>query len=174
MDYRRARIPGGTYFFTLVTAQRRPLLLNNIGRLREAFRVVKQRYPFRIEAIVILPDHLHAIWRLPAGDSDYSLRWSLIKRFFSSGFSASLRTASQRSKREKGIWQRRYWEHCIRDENDLRRHLDYVHYNPVKHDLVARPGDWAYSSFQRWVARGAYPEEWGIEEPEGLKSMELE
>ncbi len=104
MDYRRARIPGGTYFFTLVTAQRRPLLLNNIGRLREAFRVVKQRYPFRIEAIVILPDHLHAIWRLPAGDSDYSLRWSLIKRFFQAGFrpACERHPSDQSVKRESG------------------------------------------------------------------------
>jgi len=126
MDYRRARVPGGTYFFTLVTAHRQPLLVKKIDRLREAFRLVKRRHPFHIDAIVVLPDHLHAIWRLPPGDSNYPLRWSLIKRFFSSGSSAGPRTTSQRSKREKGIWQRRYWEHCIRDENDLRRHLDYI------------------------------------------------
>lgn len=142
MEFRRARIPGGTYFFTVVAAERRPLLIDNASRLREAFRSVKHRYPFHIEAIVVLPDHLHAIWRLPDGDADYPLRWSLIKRHFSIGLPAGWRTASRRSKREKGIWQRRYWEHCIRDENDLHRHLDYIHYNPAKHGFVNRVADW--------------------------------
>ncbi len=174
MEFRRVRIPGGTYFFTVVTAERRPLLIDNISRLREAFRSVKHRYPFHIKAIVILPDHLHTIWGLPNGDADYSLRWSLIKRRFSIGLPAGRQTASRRSKREKGIWQRRYWEHCIRDENDLRRHLDYIHYNPVKHGFVKRVADWPYSSFGRWVEKGIYPEGWGAEMPSTVEGMELE
>ncbi len=174
MEFRRARIPGATYFFTVVTAERRPLLIDNISHLRNAFRSVKHRYPFHIEAIVVLPDHPHAIWRLPEGDAAYPLRWSLIKHHFSIGLPAGRRTASRRSKREKGIWQRRYWEHCIRDENDLRRHLDYIHYNPVKHGLVNRVADWPYSSFDKWVAKGMYPEDWGGQAPSRVEGMELE
>ena len=136
MKYRRWHVNGGIYFFTVVTENRRPILIENINILRESFKQVKSKSPFSIEAIVILPDHLHTIWKLPENDMDYSKRWMLIKKGFSSqmpGFSVG---SSKAKKREKGIWQRRYWEHVIRDEKDLKNHFDYIHYNPVKHGLV--------------------------------------
>ena len=174
MDYRRAKIPGTTYFFTLVTEHRRPLLIEHIDRLRAAFRHVQEKRPFRMEAIVVLPDHLHTLWTLPEGDSDYSTRWMQIKRKFSSGLSAVPSNPSQASKREKGIWQRRFWEHCIRDELDWRNHLDYIHYNPVKHGLITRVCDWPYSSFHRFVERGWYSEDWGGEVSVEVRNMEHE
>lgn len=114
------------------------------------------RYPFTIEAIVILPDHLHTVWHLPEGDADFSRRWQVIKRKFSAGLEAQNVSASKLKKREKGIWQRRFWEHCLRDETDWQRHIDYVHFNPVKHGLVAHVQDWKYSSYHQAVARGWY------------------
>ncbi|MEA2078271.1 MAG: transposase [Pseudomonadota bacterium] len=174
MDYRRAKIPGTTYFFTLVTEHRRPLLIEHIDRLRAAFRHVREKRPFRMEAIVVLPDHLHTLWTLPEGDSDYSTRWMQIKRKFSSSLSAAPSNPSQASKREKGIWQRRFWEHCIRDELDWRNHLDYIHYNPVKHGLITRVYDWPYSSFHRFVERGWYSEDWGDEVSVEVRNMEHE
>ncbi len=116
--------------------------------------------PFAIDAIVVLPDHLHTLWRLPDGEQDFSTRWMVIKRQFSAGLPAGPVNASKRSKREKGVWQRRFWEHCIRDEEDWRRHLDYIHYNPVKHGYVATPREWPYSSFRQAVAKGWYAEHW--------------
>lgn len=139
MEFRRVYQSSAHHFFIVVTENRQPLLIEHISRLRSAFRRAMSRYPFDIEAIVILPDHLHSIWRLPTGDADFSTRWMVIKRKFSAGFSTDFVNASKSSKREKGIWQRRFWEHCIGDEEDWRRHLDYIHYNPVKHGYVSTP-----------------------------------
>ena len=133
-NYRRANIKGGTFFFTVVLADRSSrLLIEEIDRLRRAYRIVQQRRPFETIAICILPDHIHAIWSLPEHDSDFATRWSLIKGGFSRGIDAPSGSQSQASKRENGIWQRRYWEHTIRDDADFERHVDYVHFNPVKH-----------------------------------------
>ncbi len=156
MEYRRFYQPGARYFFTVVTANRKPLLIENIDRLRAAFQMCKSRYSFDIEAIVVLPDHLHTIWRLPEGDADFSRRWMVIKRKFSSGLPQAAVSQSKVKKREKGIWQRRFWEHCIRNEDDWRRHVDYIHFNPVKHGYVSKPSDWPHSSFQQAMAKGWY------------------
>ncbi len=172
--YTRSRIPGASYFFTVNLAQRRgnDLLIREITGLREAFRRVQQDHPFRIEAIVVLPDHLHCIWRLPADDSDFPMRWRLIKARFSRTIISDERISTSRMRKgERGIWQRRYWEHLIRDETDYRRHVDYIHYNPVKHGHVAAARDWLYSSFHAHVARGIYPRDWGA--PPDVSGMEL-
>jgi putative transposase len=173
MEYRRIWKPGGTYFFTVVLADRRSgLLVCNIDHLRQAFRQVKIAMPFGLVAAVVLPDHLHCIWTLPEGDVDYPCRWQNIKASFSKKLpKATSRSASKVAKRERGIWQRRYWEHLIRDERDLHRHLDYIHYNPVKHGLVAQVSDWPYSSFHRYVERGYYAADWG-DEPEAFDAGE--
>ena len=128
-------MPGGSYFFTVNLAERRlSLLTEYIDLLRRAFREVRTRHPFRIEAAVILPEHLHMIWTLPEDDADFALRWRLIKSGFSHALPGGERTSASRAgKGERGIWQRRYWEHTLRDENDFARHLDYIHFNPVKH-----------------------------------------
>jgi putative transposase len=161
--YRRARIAGGTFFFTVVLADRSSdLLVRQVDRLRRVYQAVEQRHPFKTIAICILPDHIHAVWSLPEGDVDFPLRWSLIKSGFSRGLAhAALRSVSNRARRETGLWQRRYWEHVIRDDADLERHLDYIHFNPVKHRHVARVCDWPYSSFHRYVAEGILPADWG-------------
>ncbi len=117
-------------------------------------------YPFVTEAICVLPDHLHAVWRMPKGDADYAKRWGLIKGLFSRAYPVAARSASKIKKREKGIWQRRYWEHQIRDDPDLQSHIDYIHYNPVKHGLVTQVKDWPYSSFHRYVHEGLLPIDW--------------
>jgi putative transposase len=163
--YRRANIEGGAFFFTLALANRSSdLLIREIDRLRRAYKVVQQRLPFETIAICVLPDHLHALWLLPHDDADFSSRRSLFKSDFSRGLpAAQLRSASKVAKREKGIWQRRYWEHAIRDDNDLERHVDYIHYNPVKHGLVSRVGDWPYSTFHRYVEQGILSADWGGE-----------
>jgi putative transposase len=161
--YRRAKIAGGTFFFTVAIADRSDdLLVREIERLRRIYSSVQSRHPFETIAICILPDHLHALWSLPEHDADFPLRWSLIK----SGFSRGLDAAASRSprhilKRERGLWQRRYWEHAIRDDTDLARHVDYIHFNPVKHKLVPRVRDWPHSSFHQFVSRGELPEDWG-------------
>ncbi len=161
--YRRAKIEGGAFFFTLTIANRSDdLLVRQIERLRRAYKVVQERLPFETIAICILPDHLHALWLLPDGDTDFSSRWSLFKSDFSRGLPpAESRSASKVAKREKGIWQRRYWEHAIRDDADLERYVDYIHYNPVKHGVVSRVVDWPHSSFHRYVERGLLPADWG-------------
>lgn len=163
-NYRRVWVPGDTYFFTNLLERRRRLLVEHIDLLRDAFRAAKAARPFDLLAIVVLPDHLHCVWRLPEGDADNANRWAQIK----SGFSRALPLHKRRSprriaRRERGIWQRRYWEHLVRDEDDLRRHVDYLHINPVKHGHAARAGDWPHSSFRRWVAAGVYPMEWAAE-----------
>lgn len=118
--------------------------------------------PFAMPAIVVLPDHLHCLWRLPSGDCDFPTRWRLIKSRFSRAWPGIERCSRSRSsKKERGIWQRRYWEHLIRDDEDYRRHVEYIHYNPVKHGYVAKPGLWSHPSFARWVAGGVYPQDWG-------------
>lgn len=138
------------------------LLIRHIDFLRHVYRSVQQRHPFETIAICVLPDHLHAIWSLPQNDAGFSLRWGLIKSGFSRELPAApLRSPSQITKRDKGLWQRRYWEHAIRNDADLERHVDYIHFNPVKHALVSRVRDWPHSSFHRYVARGVLPADWG-------------
>ena len=161
-NYRRYRIDGGTYFFTVNLAERqRSLLTERIDTLREAFREVKNAHPFVIDAAVILPEHLHTIWTLPQGDNDFSLRWRQIKSAFSRAIEKDERISNSRlRKQERGVWQRRFWEHAIRDEEDFNRHIDYIHINPVKHGYVQRAVDWHFSSFHRYVKLGILPADW--------------
>jgi len=176
MQYRRAFLPGGTFFFTVVTADRKPLFAEqkNIATLREAFRTIRLQRPFTLDAAVVLPDHLHCIWTLPPGDADFSTRWRLIKTWFTkhcdsggeSGYASLTRPTAEgtrTSKGEQAFWQHRYWEHMLRDETDYRRHVEYIHFNPVKHGYVKAPTDWPYSSFRRYVKAGIYPPDWGGE-----------
>lgn len=162
--YRRSRTSGGTYFFTVTLEDRSSrLLVDQMDALRAAYGAVARLHPFETVAICILPDHVHAVWRLPEADSDYSSRWQQIKRRFSSLVQADARRSrSLRSKREKGLWQRRFWEHQIRDDEDLARHVDYIHINPVKHGHVQAVAEWPYSSFHRWVRDGHLPASWGL------------
>lgn len=167
-EYRRNYVPGGTLFFTVVTHERRRFLTTPLARrcLREAILTIQAKRPFEIVGIVLLPDHLHAIWTLPGGDADYSTRWRRIKEEFTilylaKGGTEGRRSTSRRKRQERGIWQRRFWEHTIESDAELERHLDYTHYNPVKHGLVENPRDWPYSSFHRWVQKGAYDVNWG-------------
>ena len=161
-SYRRNFIPGGTFFFTVNLAERRLLLLTeHIELLRRAFREIRSRHPFSVAAIIVLPDHLHTIWTLPPNDSDFATRWRLIKSSFSRALPRDERISmSRKRKAERGIWQRRFWEHTIRDETDFARHVDYIHINPVKHGYVTRVRDWPHSSFHRMVRDGTYPEDW--------------
>jgi len=162
--YRRLHTPGATVFFTLALADRRKsLLTGHIDRLRHAVAAVQARHPFEIDAAVVLPDHLHHVWTLPPDDTDFSTRWRLIKAHFSRGLPADpARSASKSDRQEKGIWQRRFLDHVIRDQEDLNRHVDYIHFNPVKHGHVARPVDWPYSSLHRYIKRGVLTTEWGV------------
>ena len=160
--YIRAKAKSSIFFFTVVLAQRPSnLLFDEIDRLRRIYQNVQRRHPFETVAICVLPDHIHALWELPEDDSDFSTRWSLIKNGFSRGLDAQARSTSKISKREKGIWQRRYWEHAIRNDADLERHVDYIHFNPVKHGHVTRVADWPHSSFHRHVERGSLAADWG-------------
>lgn len=160
--YRRSLVTGGTFFFTVTLADRGSrLLVDQVDRLRRAYGITQSRLPFQTVAICVLPNHLHAVWQLPDGDADFGRRWGSIKRVFTAGFDAVAdRSASKTAKREKGIWQRRFWEHEIRDEVDMARHMDYIHFNPVKHGLVGRVADWPHSSFHRYVREGVYPADW--------------
>src|SRR5215475_348490 len=161
-NYRRADVKSGAFFFTVALANRSSsLLIEEITRLRRIYQTVQKRRPFETIAICIMPDHIHALWWLPENDCDYAARWSLIKSGFSRGLDAQPRSRSKISKREKGIWQRRYWEHAIRDDADLERHVDYIHFNPVKHRYVTRVADWPHSSFHRFVERGLHVSDWG-------------
>ena len=162
-NYRRNFVPGGTYFFTVNLSNRRTTLLtSHIRRLRDAFREVRARHPFSIDAIVVLPDHLHCVWTLGDEDHAYARRWRLIKSTFSRSLPRGEPLSKSRAaKGERGVWQRRYWEHTMRNEEDYASHLDYIHFNPVKHGYVTRVKDWPYSSFHRWVKLGIYPEDWG-------------
>jgi len=163
MDYRRIWSPGGTYFFTVNLQERlgNTLLIDQIDLLRSAVRTVRRQHPFTVHAWVVLPEHLHCIWQLPTGDADFAVRWRLIKLLFSRGLPVSEhRTTVQRKRGARGIWQRRYWEHLIRNDADFAAHMDYVHMNPVKHGLVTCVADWPYSTFFRLVAQGLYPPDW--------------
>jgi len=162
-DYRRAWHPGRTYFFTVNLLQRQgnDLLTRHIELLCAVVKSVRQRHPFTIHGWVILPEHMHCVIELPADDANYATRWRLIKMEFSKALPRTERLSSVRIRRgERGIWQRRYWEHLIRDERDYRAHMDYVHINPLKHGLVNRVADWTYSTFHRLVEEGLYPKNW--------------
>ena len=170
-DYRRNRVPGGTYFFTVNLLDRRSdLLVTHIDALKDAVRQVRLRNPFFIDAWVVLPEHMHCLWTLPKGDCDFPGRWRAIKTTFSKSLLVGEPRSPVMTRRgERGIWQRRYWEHTIRDDHDFAVHFDYTHFNPVKHGLVEHPGDWPHSSFHRCVANGLYPAGWlggGSEPPE--------
>jgi len=180
-DFRRNYLPGGTFFFTAVTAGRVPIFRSArpIALLRQSIRTVRNQMPFSIEAAVILPDHLHMIWVLPKGDTEYSKRWSAIKSGFTrtwlvrGGIEQSI-TESYRSRGNRGVWQPRFMEHTIRNEDDLIRHVEYIHFNPVKHGLVDRPRDWKWSSFGQYVRQGVYDADWGaagsyIDQPHSSK-----
>ncbi len=161
-DYRRNRVPGGTYFFTVNLHDRsRPLLVERIDLLRTAVHRVRELRPFHIDAWVVLPEHMHTLWTLPEGDADYRHRWHSIKMLFSKGIeTGEPRSPSRQIRGERGIWQRRYWEHTIRNDHDYAAHMDYIHFNPVKHGLVANVADWPFSTFHRSVALGLYPPGW--------------
>lgn len=166
-DYRRAIEAGGMFFFTLVTHHRRQLFqeAQARGNLRQAISEVRNRWPFELVAVVVLPNHLHCIWQLPEEDTDYSTRWACIKKRFTAlwigGGGVEGKVSAARSlHREHGVWQRRFWEHRIRDEKDMIHHVNYIHYNPVKHGLVRCPHEWPYSSFHRWVKDGYCREDW--------------
>jgi putative transposase len=159
--YRRNFVPGGTFFFTAAIVDRRTgALIENIGLLRHACRLTCQERPFSINAVVVLPDHLHIITTLPADDADYPGRWKRCKSLFSRLVAKRSSGGSKNQRGEYALWQRRYWEHTIRDDVDFERHVNYIHYNPVKHGLVTRVADWPYSSFHRYVARGILPSDW--------------
>ncbi|WP_312255967.1 REP-associated tyrosine transposase [Stutzerimonas nitrititolerans] len=160
--YRRARVPGATYFFTVNLLNRRSdLLVRHIDLLRATVRATLARHPFHIDAWIVLPDHMHCVWTLPDGDADFALRWKVIKFGFAKRLpKTEVLTATQHARGERGIWQRRYWEHLIQDERDYRHHVDYVHLNPRKHGLVDRVADWPYSSFHRAVRAGVYTGDW--------------
>jgi putative transposase len=174
-NYRRNFVAGGSFFFTVNLAERTSsLLTEHIELLREAFRYTRNRHPFEIDAIVVLPEHLHTIWTLPAGDCDYAMRWRLIKSRFSRSIPKDERISRSRlSKGERGIWQRRYWEHTLRDELDYARHVDYIHINPVKHGHVNSVAEWPYSSFHRYVEMGVYPANWAGTGDDDLVAGEL-
>jgi|SRR5690242_10698928 putative transposase len=161
VHYRRNFLPGGTFFFTVTLSDRHSsVLVNHVAELRSAFRTVRRERPFTIEAIVILPDHLHAILSLPSGDADFSGRWRRIKGHFSSALIEAGAKLARAPNGDLMLWQRRFWEHTIRNEHDLERHVDYIHYNPIKHGHVQRVRDWPHSSFHRYVHQGFLAEDW--------------
>jgi putative transposase len=163
--FRRSTVPGATYFFTVNTYRRQKVLTDApfYLALKQSFLEVKAAHPFSIDAFVLLPDHLHCILTLPENDADYALRWNIIKRSVSQktrGLITSPQSRSRQSRGELGLWQRRFWEHQIRDERDFEKHVDYIHWNPVKHGYVKQVNDWPYSSFHRFVERGILPADW--------------
>lgn len=166
-EYRRAYVPGGTFFLTLVTYQRTPIFSNpeNISRLRSALKTMRAEMPFEVTAAVVLPDHLHFLWTLPTNDQAYSKRVGRLKVLFTQSLRGKQAlpqnvSNSRQKHRESDVWQRRFWEHTISDDTDLERHLNYIHYNPVKHSLVSCPHLWEYSSFHKWVQKGIYTDNW--------------
>ena len=161
-NYRRMRVAGGTYFFTVKLCNpKSQLLVEQVGALRAAFRTVMTAHPFVIDAIVIMPNHLHTLWTLPPEDCDYSTRWRQIKAAFSRAMPKGERiSASRQAKNERGIWQRRFWEHTVRDQRGLNNRFHYIHFNPVRHGYVKQPGEWPHSSFHRAVRQGIYPADW--------------
>ena len=180
-NYRRFFVPGGTYFFAVSCYRRHPFFRSQraIELLGQAFRTIRDELPWETLAIVVIPDHLHAIWTLPGGDDDYPTRWKKVKANFtkpwlqSGGFELPV-TAAQKRRGNRGIWQKRFWEHTVRDEEELDAFVDYIHYNPVKHGLVRRPADWPWSSFHRFVREGHYNREWGASEPAHLRDLDFE
>ena len=161
VKYRRYRVRGGVYFFTVVLKDRRSdLLVRHVDILRKAILNVKEVYPFEINSIVVLPDHIHAIWTLPEGDDDFSRRWNLIKGNFTKRVNEYHRNIKKDNRNEYNLWQSRYWEHMIKNEIDYEKHVNYIHYNPVKHGLVKRIREWRYSSFHRFVRQGILPINW--------------
>jgi putative transposase len=180
-DYRRWYQPGGTYFFTVVTYARHRLFERDLSRrlLGGAMRSVAEEMPWKTIAIVLLYDHLHVLWTLPAGDDDFSGRWQRIKTQFTAQWLAAggeevPLTPAQAARGQRGVWQKRFWEHLIRDAHDLSNHCDYIHYNPVKHEYVKRSWDWPYGSFRRFVSAGHYPKSWGESEPQSIAGMDYE
>ena len=169
-NYHRVKIEGAWYFFTVVTYKRRSFLTDDLTRpiLKEAFQKIKADRPFDMPAFCLMPNHLHCIWKMGGDDCDYSIRWALIKRFFSisyvtAGGETIGQSKSRRKKRELRIWQRQFWEHRIRDEVDYWNHVHYIHYNPVKHGLVERIADWPYSTYHRFCQQGIYDDfDWGL------------
>jgi putative transposase len=166
-EYRRVREDGGIYFFTVVTYQRLPILTNEPCReiLHQVWQDTQKRFPFATIAVCLLPDHIHTIWKLPEGDANYSLRWREIKRLFTKAYlhevgPGEARNASRQKRGEAAVWQRRFWEHTISDEIDLENHIDYLHYNPIKHGYVKKASEWQWSSFQRFVDKGVYDIDW--------------
>ncbi|MBM3157931.1 MAG: transposase [Chloroflexi bacterium] len=178
-EYRRARVSGGTYFFTVVTYNRYPFFADEsaIILLHKCFQIVASEYPYTMDACVILPDHIHCIWTLPDNGSDFSTRWKLIKTTFTKNYSGSRPenvSESMLNKGERGIWQRRFWEHMIRDQEDFNRHCDYIHYNPVRHGYVKLPMEWKHSSFREFAERGLYPQNWGHAVSKEVIAMDFE
>ena len=178
-NYRRPKVPGGTYFITQIAYKREPWLCRDGGgkALRDAIATIRQKYPFSIDAFVLLPDHFHGVLTLPLGSQDISTPLRLIKTFVSKHYADRLNvkrdiSRSRHSRREGNLWQRRFWDHLIRDQADFERHCDYIHYNPVKHRLCAAAKDWPYSSFHRFVRMGIYPMDWGMNDeaivPDGV------
>ncbi len=168
VNYRRARVPGSAYFFTVTLRDRRKsYLIAHVDLLRSVVRSVRHERPFAIEAIVVLPDHLHAICTFPAGDADYSGRWRAIKARFSRSLAGGGVPIVRNRRGEYDLWQRRFWEHLIRDDGDFARHVDYIHYNPVKHGLVADPFDWRWSSIHAFPKRGIIGRGWRGGEQDG-------
>lgn len=167
-NYIRADAPGATFFFTVTLADRGArYLVDQVAELRACVKTVKERHPFDIEAMVVLPEHIHALWRLPVDDGDYSTRWMLLKQSFTHRLAelGVLREDATKRRGRRGehtLWQRRFWEHQIRDEDDFARHVDYIHFNPVKHGWVLRARDWPYSSLHRYVRQGMLAPDWGI------------
>jgi putative transposase len=173
-NYRRARVPGASYFFTVTLANRAEhLLVERIDALRRAFAQTRHELPFRVDAVVVLPEHLHCIWTLPPGDADFSLRWQRIKARFTHACCAAgavRTTAIARSSRvgrsssapisDPRIWQQRFWEHLLRDDRDFAHHVDYIHFNPVKHGHTGRAADWPHSSIHRYIRTGLLPPDW--------------
>jgi putative transposase len=168
-NYRRAAVPGAVYFFTVALADRRSrALVEHADALRAAFVATAREHPVRVDAMVVLPDHLHAVWRLPEGDADFPLRWRKLKARFTRAVGGEWRRSESKVRKgERGLWQRRYWEHMIRDADDWRRHVEYCWINPVKHGLVGTVRDWPLSSFHRDVRRGLVPEDWAGDVIEG-------
>jgi len=162
-EYRRWRQTGGWYFFTVnLHDRRRDWLIRHVGLLRQAFAIIQQKRPFELDATVILPDHLHCIWKLPPNDSDFATRWRLIKGLFTRWVGPLEPQGLQEGRKgSRSVWQQRYWEHVLRDEDDYRRHVEYIHYNPVKHGYVDRPVDWPHSSIHRFIRKGLVEADWG-------------
>jgi putative transposase len=183
-NFRRRFRPGGTYFFTVVTDGRRPILTSDLARplLRDAIDRTRARWPFEIEAWVLLPDHAHSIWTLPDDDADYSRRWAFLKKEFTKAFLAAggaeaPPTDGRLNDGRRGVWQPKFWEHTVRDEGDYERHFHYLHYNPVRHGLVRSPTEYPYSTFHRHVRSNVYEPSWGSDEgvtPFSLEGLDVE